>query len=373
MKSFFLLLFFIPLFISSSVSAQWSKIDKKQRLKAPIHNQNKMAVSEGNYDISPILTVHRSPSPLDELFANNKQLNQRAYIPANLNIKTHEKPFAAGNVHQVSYTRLHSVHGYNKAVEQKLNLLTGNLRAMVTEWLGRASKYLPMMIEIIQDKGLPADLVFLPLIESGFKTSAYSRAHAVGQWQFISSTGRRYGLRIDRWVDERRDPEKSTIAAANYLRDNYEMLGSWNLALAGYNCGEHRVAKAVSKAGTKDFWKLRHLLPGETKNYVPIYIAATMIAKDPMRYGFNNVKYQKPFAFDLVMLERPMSLKTVASLAETSVKTLRQLNPELKTDRTPPKVSYYLIRIPEGKRKTFFARMTRLADKNKERKYMAKR
>jgi hypothetical protein len=368
-KKVYLSIFFIIFLILPSANADL--LNTNREINGQESDYERMPVHAPEHNISPILTVHQKPSPFDELISP-MAVYQKPYKYASYGLPN---PLANGKsitnpahyVHKASYQKLHSIHGYNKLVDKRLYFLTHRLKPRFAEWLGRSSRYLPLMLDIIEEKGLPAHIVFLPLIESGFKTSAFSRAQAAGQWQFIAPTAKRYGLRIDQWVDERRDPEKATIAAANYLSDLYEMFNSWNLALAGYNCGENRIAKAISESGTNNFWKLRHLLPQETRNYVPTYIAAAMIAKDPVYYGFKNVKYERPLEFDLVMLGYPMNLKTVAHMVGTSVRMLRKLNPELKTNKTPPDVSHYLLRIPEGKRKTFFDNITRLADNERQK------
>ena len=243
----------------------------------------------------------------------------------------------------------------NSDIQNRIGLLTGRLKGRVSDWLSKASYYVPLMAEILAENGVPAELVYLPLIESGFDTHAISSAGAVGQWQFMSFTARRYGLKIDEWVDERRDPEKATRAAAAYLSDLHSMFGAWTLALSGYNAGEGRVMNAVSNAGTNNFWSLKQTthLPKETRKYVPTFIAAAIIAHEPERYGL-NVYYQNPMDFDLVMIDSPMDMQVVAKLAETDRETVRRLNPELKQGSTPLNVDYYLVRIPAGRRKIFF-------------------
>jgi len=161
-------------------------------------------------------------------------------------------------------------------------------------YLGRSSRYLPMIKETFEEYGLPEDLAYLALIESGFNPDACSRAGACGMWQFIKSTGQRYGLEVNDQVDERRDPRKSTRAAARYLADLYRQFGSWYLAAASYNCGERRVQEELSRNHHKNFWQLysHRCLPEETNNYVPQMIAATIIAKNPAKFGFTNVAYQ---------------------------------------------------------------------------------
>jgi hypothetical protein len=186
----------------------------------------------------------------------------------------------------------------NKQVKAYLTYFSTERKAVVNRWLARSTRYLPMIKEIFQEYGLPEDLAYLAMIESGFNPNAGSPAGAVGMWQFIKGTGVRYGLVIDGSVDERRDPVKSTRAAARYLTDLYKQFGSWYLAAASYNCGEHRVQKELRKSSHRNFWELsaNRCLPSETKNYVPQLIAATIIAKNPEKYGFNHVPYQAPQA-----------------------------------------------------------------------------
>jgi membrane-bound lytic murein transglycosylase D len=217
-------------------------------------------------------------------------------------------------------------------------------------WLARSGKYSDMMRGILAKYEMPGDLVYLALIESGFSPKAYSVARAAGPWQFIAGTGRRYGLRIDWWADERRDYEKSTHAAAAYLRDLYGVFDSWPLAAAAYNAGENRIQRAVSRYKTEDFAKLirYRYLPRETKDYVPKMLAALTIAKDPDRYGFGNVRYDDPLAFDKVVLPGGTDLAVLGSIIGVPVESLREWNPELKRFCTPPNTETYEIRLPEG-------------------------
>jgi hypothetical protein len=178
---------------------------------------------------------------------------------------------------------------------------TGYRRAVVERWLSRSGRYAEMIRDVLVKKGLPEELIFTAMIESGFDPTAASRAGARGLWQFMAATARRYGLRVDRWLDERLDPEKSTLAAAAYLRDLYGMFGSWNLVQAAYNAGEMRVVRAIQGMGTSDFWQLtrgQHLAE-ETKNFVPAIQAAALIAREPDRYGF-TVTLEDPLRYDIV-------------------------------------------------------------------------
>lgn len=213
-------------------------------------------------------------------------------------------------------------------------------------YLKRSGRFIPLMRKIISEYGLPSDLVYLPLIESGFNPKAYSYAHASGPWQFISSTGRLYGLNRSWWRDERRDFVKSTHAACKYLKYLYEMFDSWPLALAAYNGGEGRVGRQIKRQKTSDFWKLR--LRKQTRNYVPLYMAATMLAKEPERFGFEDINYDPPIEFDLVTTDKPLELKVIAQRLKTSTNELKILNPELLRDVTPPGEDDYLLRVPVG-------------------------
>lgn len=212
-------------------------------------------------------------------------------------------------------------------------------------YLRRAGRYLPMMKEIVASYDIPTDLAYLPLIESGFNSKAYSYAHASGPWQFIASTGRKYGLSRNVWYDERRDFEKATHAACQYLRDLYNMFESWPLALAAYNGGEGRVGRQIKRQHTKDFWKLK--LHSQTRNYVPLYMGALMIAKDPEAFGF-HVEPDPPLEYDWVATNKALELKDVAKALGCSMETLVELNPELRRNVTPPDIKPYRFRVPKG-------------------------
>ncbi|MHB1011488.1 MAG: LysM peptidoglycan-binding domain-containing protein [Desulfobacteria bacterium] len=214
-------------------------------------------------------------------------------------------------------------------------------------YLSRSGKYVGMMRKILVRYGLPEDLVYVALIESGFSPKAYSVAKAAGPWQFISGTGRRYGLRIDWWADERRDAEKSTHAAASYLRDLYGMFESWPLAAAAYNAGEGKIQKAVARYKSDDFSELiRHrYLKQETKDYVPKMLAALTIAKDPDKYGFGDVAYEVPLDLRSVAVPGGTDLAVVARLLEVPEESIRDWNPELRRFCTPPNRERYDLRL----------------------------
>jgi len=242
-----------------------------------------------------------------------------------------------------------------KAVEKNTALFAERIRERFSIWLSRSGKYLELMKEILKNKNIPEDIVFLSLIESGFNPYAYSVARAAGPWQFISSTAKRYGLVIDWWRDERRDPIKSTTAAAEYLKDLYEMFGSWNLAMAAYNAGEGKILKALKRSKSDDYWPLlntRHI-KNETKNYVPRFIAASNIAANPEEFGFKDIVYHQPLNFDEVIVTGPVDLEVAAKCAETTIEIIRELNPELRRWCTPPDAPVYALRIPSGTKEIF--------------------
>jgi membrane-bound lytic murein transglycosylase D len=225
---------------------------------------------------------------------------------------------------------------------------TGYRRALVERWLGRSGRYAEMIQGVLRSKGLPEDLMFTAMIESGFNPVAVSRAGAKGLWQFMAPTARRYGLRVDRWVDERLDPEKSTVAAASYLRDLHAMFGSWELAKAAYNAGEMKVIRAMKALKTRDFWDLTRgsVLREETKNFVPAIQAATLIGREPERYGF-VAAFAEPLAYEQAPVPAVTTLKHVAALAGVSADELEELNPELRLKQTPPGGAY-LLKFPSG-------------------------
>jgi hypothetical protein len=225
---------------------------------------------------------------------------------------------------------------------------TGYRRAVVERWLTRSGRFLPMILEVFKQKGLPEELVFTAMIESGFDPVAVSRAGAKGLWQFMAPTARQYGLRVDRWLDERLDPEKSTVAAANYLKDLYTIFGSWDLVQAAYNAGEMKVIRAIQGTGTRDFWSLTHsrLLRDETKNYVPAIHAVTLISQEPEQYGF-AVTPDEPLSYERITVPKGTSLKHVASLSAIPFDELVRLNSELRMKQTPPDSPYHL-KVPLG-------------------------
>lgn len=244
---------------------------------------------------------------------------------------------------------------YNEDVAKFIKYFTGRGRKFFTKWLERSSKYRAILQKIIRESNLPQDTIYLAMIESGFSPFALSRSGAAGIWQFIPSTGKRYGLRIDYWVDERRDPIKSTYAAVNYLKDLYKHFGSWWLSWAGYNAGEGRIIRAISKAKTDDFWEIadRRFIRRETRQYIPKLMAAALISSNPARYNFVDLEYQGEFEFDEVKVPAATDLRIVASASLSDYYTIWLLNPAIRRGITPPDVEYYTIRIPKGSKEMF--------------------
>ena len=280
-----------------------------------------------------------SKPPLQAVFSGAlPEVVNVALVPERLSAPPRPSPAAAYRVQLNEHVR-HYLERFQ----------TGYRRAIIEGRLVRSGRYLPMILDIFREKGLPEELVFTAMIESGFNPVAVSRAGAKGLWQFMAPTARLYGLRVDRWLDERLDPEKSTVAAANYLRDLHTVFGSWDLAQAAYNAGEVRVQQAIQTTGTRDFWVLhrrsRHLLP-ETKNFVPAIQAATLIARQPERYGFTVVP-EEPLRYEVVTVPKSSPLARLAGLSGVPLVDLEQLNPELWRKQTPPDGPYDL-KVPPG-------------------------
>jgi membrane-bound lytic murein transglycosylase D len=221
-----------------------------------------------------------------------------------------------------------------------------------TRSLARSSAYEGMMKQILREKNLPEELFYLALIESGFDPKAFSPAKAGGIWQFISGTAKRFGLKVNPWVDERRDPEKATYAAAAYLKNLFEMFNSWDLAAAGYNAGEGKVLKAMKKTQKQEYWELAQsrYLRRETKEYVPMFLAAVAIAQDPQKYGFIDISYHPPLVYEKMLVPPATSLASVARAAQIDLAELQGLNPSLRKGMTPPEAPGFELKLPPGKR-----------------------
>src|SRR6185369_7380874 len=246
----------------------------------------------------------------------------------------------------------------NSKVNYFINFFQHSGHSSFSKWLSRSERFIPLMKEILRKEGLPEDLVYLAMIESGFTPHAVSVANAVGPWQFISGTGKRYDLKINDWIDERRDPIKSTVAAVLYLKELYVLFNNdWYLAAAGYNAGENKILRAISMYDTRDFWEISKgsYLKRETKDYVPKMLAAAIIAKEPAKFGFADIAYLPAMDLDTVEVPARTDLELIARIIETPYQTLKELNPELRRWCTPPNYPNYLLKIPKGKKELFVA------------------
>jgi membrane-bound lytic murein transglycosylase D len=233
---------------------------------------------------------------------------------------------------------------YNLKTEHWLNYFQGAGRKHFSRWLTRVGSFRDIIEPILVDVGIPRDLLYLAVIESGLNLSAKSYMKAIGPWQFMTGTGKVFGLRINWWLDERKDIVAATYAAANYLKYLYDLFGSWPLALAAYNSGEHRVARAITNQRTMDYWQLR--LPAQTTWFVPKFMAALAIGRDPEAYGFEKPPAD-PLEFDIIEIERPTDLRKIAEAADCSLSEIKELNPHFKKWCTPPDMVVE-VKVPKG-------------------------
>ena len=299
----------------------------------PVDAQSTASVDTGDDDVEPAEEVE--PSPLDELPETTPEVSAST-LAKDKNIVA--EAFPGFDIPMV----------LNDQVVAYVEYFQNRHRDFFAASLARSGRYVEAFQTVFESAGIPKDLVFMAHVESAFKTNAYSRSRAKGIFQFIAGTGRRYGLRIDSWVDERSDPEKSAHAAAAYLKDLYGMFGDWYLALAAYNAGEGKVSRSLAQTKKSDFWSLASTrsLRAETRNYVPAILAATLIAKQPGKFGF-DVDRERPVATDIVMIEGQTDLRVLARLGDVDPETMRQMNPQLRRGVTPPGGGT-AVRVPDG-------------------------
>jgi membrane-bound lytic murein transglycosylase D len=265
----------------------------------------------------------------------------------------------------------------NSRVLQYVELFQGRLHEFIQDGLTRGTQYLPMIQRVFRAEGLPLDLAYIPIIESGFKPNAVSRAKAKGPWQFMKATALENGLHHDWYIDERSDPEKATVAAAKYLKTLNKLFdGDWNLVLAAYNGGPGRVQRAMKRSGKDDFWQLSQsskYLPRETREYVPLILAAIIVAKNPAQYGFEIVA-SDPVSYDKVTVPRAIDLRRVAEWTGSSIDEIQALNPQLRRWTTPVKYPTFELKVPAGTGEKFEARFADAtpADLNALKWYTAK-
>jgi membrane-bound lytic murein transglycosylase D len=291
------------------------------------------------------------PASIDELLAQSATLGASPSTPglkdavqSDLLVGSHDIPIPL-----------------NQRVLSYIELFQGRLHDFIEEGMKRGSKYLPMIQGVFRAEGLPLDLAYVPLVESAFKPNALSRANAKGVWQFMSGTGLENGLRRDWYIDERSDPEKATVAAAKYLQTLSKIFGGdWHLALASYNGGPGRMQRALKTARVDNFWTLAEkskILPRETREYVPMILAAIVIARNPSQYGF-DFEVEEPATFEKVTLPRPVDLRRVAEWTDSSIDEIQALNPELRRWTTPVRDTNYELKVPAGKADVVLARLT---------------
>jgi peptidoglycan lytic transglycosylase D len=289
------------------------------------------------------------PASIDELL----KIATFATAPAGAETTANVKEDLSRTTHDIDIPQ-------NDRVLSAVELLQGRLRDYVQESLTRGAKYLPMIQDVFRAEGLPLDLAFIPIIESGFKTNALSKASAKGPWQFMVPTARDHGLKTDWFIDERSDFEKSTVAAAKYLKMLSKLFdGDWHLVLAAYNGGQGRVQRAMERSGIENFWDLsenQRFLPKETREYVPLILAGMIIGRNPVQYGF-EVATAEPIAYEKVPVPRAIDLRRVAEWTGTSVDEIQALNPELRRWTTPVRYPDYALKVPAGTAEQFRKRL----------------
>ena len=237
---------------------------------------------------------------------------------------------------------------YNEVVQKFIDRYSGRLRHSVSYMLGASNFYMPIFEEALETYGLPLELKYLPVIESALNPTAVSRVGATGLWQFMLATGKRYGLEVNSLVDDRRDPIKSSYAAANYLKDLYKVFGDWNLVIAAYNCGPDQINKAIHRAkGSKDYWQIYPYLPKETRGYVPAFIAANYIMTYYCEHNICPMTTRLPAKTDTIMVDRNVHLEQIAAVCNIDIEQLRTLNPSYRRDIAPGATKLSAIRLPQ--------------------------
>lgn len=309
----------------------------------------------------PDTSTQNTDTYLTEKFLENlDSLSELWYIKQAINLKvinpdygsltdSTEIPEFSDKIYQLRLANIPSVIAlpYNDKVKAFIKLYTEKRRGLVEVMLGMSDYYFPLITEILEKEGLPHEFKYLPLIESALNPRAVSRVGATGLWQFMYTTGKVYGLEVNSYVDERRDPVKASYAAAAFLKDLYELYGDWTLALAAYNCGPGNVNKAIRRAkGKTDFWDIYYYLPRETRGYVPSFIAATYFMNYYQEHRLKPVAISLPTICDTIMVDQEVHLQQIASVLDVDIEMLRDLNPQYKTDIIPAKTKKYVLKLP---------------------------
>lgn len=302
--------------------------------------------------------IQKDTAATDEIIEELSQINE-AFDSTRVDTSTVSITDVIGEAHQMKIPLV-----LNKKVEKAIEYFTvGKGRKVFTIWLQRSGKYEDLIKQILREEGVPEELFYLAMIESGLRPYARSWAKAVGIWQFVYGTGRMYDLKASWWFDERRDPVKSTRAAASHLKHLYERFGDWYLAMAGYNYSPGKIEKRLSRYGVNDYWDLPRL-PRETRNYVPTFIAAATIAQNPEEYEF-AVEYDAPFEIDTVTVNECVDLNVVAECVNSSFTEIKSLNPALLRWCTPPDQDAWVLNLPKGTREIFVKNYEKIPDNQK--------
>ncbi len=314
------------------------KIEKNDFARSPVQSVENLNPNETK-DITSKTPSNNIDKTKENTENNEQQMRVKLYEKARKSSAT----FSTSVIFDLPVT-------YNSKVSFWISHFQNTGKNWFRDWLERAGKYMPLIQKELRDSNLPLDLAYMAMIESGFKATAVSHADAVGPWQFIKPTGERYGLKINWWLDERRDLKKSTNAAIRYMRDLYQEFGSWYLVAASYNMGENGLRKQIIKYKTRDYWTLCKLgaLPRETMDYVPKILAAMMIAKSPNLYGFKDLSIFKAVEYDLISVPGGTEMSELADQLGVTTKALLDLNAELLLGYVPRQVEKTSIRVPRG-------------------------
>lgn len=355
MKLVFTIIFFSAILLAGYFSplalASYSPTETKPLLNANIKtnlkskkiNLTESTTKQINTPIQNEFTNSNLKDTTDNLDKSNKNSEQQLRMQLYEKARRSSATFSTSVIFDLPVT-------YNSKVSFWISYFQNKGKNWFRDWLERAGKYMPMIQKELRDANLPQDLAYMAMIESGFKATAVSHADAVGPWQFIKPTGERYGLKINWWLDERRDLKKSTNAAIRYMRDLYQEFGSWYLVAASYNMGENGLRKQILKYKTRDYWTLCKLgaLPHETMDYVPKILAAMMIAKSPNLYGFKDLSVFKAVEYDVISVPGGTEMSELADHLGVTNKALLDLNSELLLGYVPRQVEKTSIRVPRG-------------------------